>query len=68
MDINEIIYKSNLELDEVKYVVQEYIREKKGVIVRIRLMLDEGLVNPFEFRLLFNAFDTAAHYFANKHK
>jgi len=66
MDINEIIYKSELELEEVIFVIEEYIFELKKVKVHIVLRSTPQYRDLLEFQLLFNAFQTARDYFIIK--
>lgn len=35
MDIKQIIRKTTLEVDEICYVIQEYIKDRKGVDVKV---------------------------------
>jgi hypothetical protein len=66
MDVNSIIHKSTLELDEVIFVVEQYILERKGRTVKVGLESTRSAVNPFEFQMLLNAYNVAAGYFINK--
>jgi hypothetical protein len=67
MNVTEIIYKSELELEEVIFVIEEYIFELKKVRVHIGLRSTPQYRDLLEFQLLFNAFQTARDYFITKH-
>lgn len=68
MDVKEIAYKEKLELNEIKFLISEYIREKKGVDIAVVLHSETtGFIHPFEFQLLWKAYNTAADYFILKY-
>jgi hypothetical protein len=66
MNVTEIIYKRELELEEVLFVIEEYIFELKKVRVNIRLRSTPQYRDLIEFQLIFNAFQTASDYFIIK--
>jgi len=75
MNIKKIINKTHLEQSEMQYVVEQYIKEKKGVDVEINLLkgVSNDVPEPFiimhlrqQLQLLVNAFEIACKYFANK--
>jgi hypothetical protein len=68
MNVREIAYKEKLELDEIKFLISEYIREKKGVDVAVILRSETvGFIHPLEFQLLWTAYNIAADYFILKY-
>ena len=73
MDAKSITYKSENELSEVKYLVEAYLKEVKGVEVQVSLRSEEmshqGVVyyDQREFDLLFKAFWEAKAYFIKKY-
>jgi hypothetical protein len=78
MNINEIIFKNQLDQSEMEFVVEEYILEKKNVKVKINITNHPGLQHmPQEFQamiiqnqlqLLNMAYETALTYFISKYK
>lgn len=68
MDVKEIVYKERLELNEITFVISEYIREKKGLYVKVIVKSEiTHQFNPIEYQLLLNAYNTAADYFIIKY-
>ncbi len=68
MDVKEIVYKERLELNEITFVISEFIREKKGVDVTVIVKSEiTHQFNPIEYQLLLNAYNTAADYFIIKY-
>jgi hypothetical protein len=78
MNINEIIFKNQLDQSEMEFVVEEYIFEKKNVRVKINVANQPGLQHmPQSFQnmmiqnqlqLLNVAYETAVFYFISKYK
>jgi hypothetical protein len=78
MNINEIIFKNQLDQSEMEFVVEEYIFEKKNVRVKINVANQPGLQHmPVSFQnmmiqnqlqLLNVAYETAVFYFISKYK
>jgi hypothetical protein len=78
MNINEIIFKNQLDQSEMEFVVEEYIFEKKNVRVKINVANQPGLQHmPVSFQsmmiqnqlqLLNKAYETAVSYFISKYK
>lgn len=76
MNILEIVKRksgSKFRLEEVCFVVAEYIREKKGVNVDINLeknfnrrSLSFSIMYQNQLKKLYNAFDIASEYFIKK--
>ncbi len=76
MNILEIVKRksgSKFRLEEVCFVVAEYIREKKGVNVDINLeknfnrrSLSFSIMYQNQLKKLYNAFDIASDYFIQK--
>jgi len=72
MSVDEIIRRENntFELDELKFVVQEYIYEKKGRRVTIGFDYQPFTLIPMLYAAQVNklgdAFETAREYFLNK--
>jgi hypothetical protein len=78
MDIKEIVFKNELTQEEMEFVVEEFIYEKKNVRLKIDITNIPGLNQmPVDFQslilqrsiqLLMFAYDVASHYFAQKYK
>ena len=76
MNVENIVTRDNriaLETHEMQFVVQEYIKEKKGSNVKINLMKGLNQHDPFfameylqEVNKLMNAYNVAQGYFLNK--
>lgn len=76
MDINEIIVKNELTTQEMEFVVEEYIFEKKNQRITIdttnhpmaRMVPPQmaGIILQQQFQLLDSAYQTAAIYFSEK--
>jgi hypothetical protein len=62
----EIAVKEKLTLDEMRWLVERYIKEVRGRDVNIALRLSNNQLDIREYQLLFAAFSTAAEYFATK--
>lgn len=60
-NVIEIIKKKECSSAEILYVIQEYIKEKKGQSVKINEPRD-----AFNLQLMKSAYDTAAKYFMKK--
>ena len=68
MDISKIIRKSYLEQFEICYIIEQYIKEMKGVNVKVEPDLRNSFL-PFaakEFNLMINAYNKSCEYFFNK--
>lgn len=76
MEIKTIIRKTHLEVDEICYVIQEYIKDRKGVDVVVSPELTKKIKiwgfrvqqvpNPFareELKLMHKAYDIACAWF-----
>lgn len=66
MEISSIINKDNLHSEEMKYVIEKYIKEKKGKEVKLMLKLDRGVFDFHEWGLFNTAYDYAMAYFKEK--
>jgi hypothetical protein len=76
MDVKEIIGKTELTQEEMQFVVEQYIFEKKGKKVKIDIMSNPviNLVPPMmqrpliqrELSMLNEAYNIACEYFFNK--
>jgi len=66
MKEQEIAIKDELTLDEMRWLVERYIKEVKGRDVNIVLKLSNTHIDLREYQLLFSAFSAASRYFATK--
>lgn len=76
MNIQEIIIKENLTQEEVFFVIQEYIFEKKGIRVEINLLNNPmflqlprpmfNMVMNQQFQLMDVAYQISCEYFFEK--
>lgn len=76
MNIQNIIYKTELSQDEVQFVIEEYIWDKKKVKVKINVNKNPvlSLVPPIiqqhmlgnEFQLMMEAYNIACGHFIEK--
>ena len=66
MNAKEIALKQELSLDEMKWLIEEYIYEKKGSRVSISLRSNAAGVDMFEIQLFFSAFNKALAYYLTK--
>jgi hypothetical protein len=73
MSVQEIINRpsnSEYSVDELSFVVEEYIRDRKGVSVKIdfrnRAMI--GIDYAAQVQMLLYSFEEAAHYFVTKYR
>lgn len=73
MIVEEIIRKPEVDQNEMEYVVEQYIKERKGVDVKINIPIMGGLIgaalNQQQLSLLSDSYMTASQWFRdNKYK
>jgi hypothetical protein len=78
MDIKEIVFKNELTQEEMEFVVEEYIFEKKNARVKINVTNKPGIHHmPKDFQsmiiqgqiqMLYTAYESASRYFCQKYK
>lgn len=76
MNIQDIVYKTELSQDEVQFVIEEYIWEKKKVKIKVNINKNPilSLVPPVikqhmlerELQLMMEAYNIACGYFIEK--
>jgi len=66
MNIEEIIDKKEVEIEQMKFLVTAYIKEKKNVDVNIAIRYIHPVISQRDILLLHKAFEYAAYYYGNE--
>lgn len=76
MDAKEICFKADPSIDEMKFLVEQYVKDKKGRDVSINLekyvSASDGMIGRMSYgnqiELLVTAYNSASNYFCKKYE